>query len=477
MAGRARAMRPVVLVAAVAAVLALATGGPRIVTATPLEVVSELADIDAAMRFRESIGFPSSREYVEAAAADPKNYSIELVGVPLSDAESEEMLRRNAVSYAIGAVGMTYRDDPSYAGIYMDQKNGGIGYILFTGDAEARREAIAKALPVAVPFELKSVSRSMHDLIAIQAAIERDREMLVSDIGLVSTGIVPSTNAVLVGLDNPTSAAEEWMSERYGPGLTFRRATSSNADACNNDHDCRPMKGGLEINPHDDEAGNGNGHACTSGFVVRDTNGYYKILTAGHCIEYWGGYGDNWFHNNNVFGHGRYDTWANGLSRTADVGLTTISDNEIPSSKNQIYTGNGNIRYIIDVRDWDGWPEGGAVQRYGTTTGHVPGLLFAWLVSKPSTVDGYGEMQVTWANEVDFDARSGDSGGPVYALALTGGINRIALGTHVHSDPDNHPNFPDPHGWYSPQDRGRALYESLPLGAPYELCYGVLSPC
>ncbi len=83
-------------------------------------------------------------------------------------------------------------------------------------------------------------------------------------------------------------------------------------------------------------------------------------------------------------------------------------------------------------------------------------------------------MTVRKTAGVDFDSTGGDSGGPVFAVAPSGGINRITLGTHVHSDPDNQASA---HGWYSPQDVGRAVYDSVTPGAPYEICSGILSPC
>jgi Trypsin len=231
------------------------------------------------------------------------------------------------------------------------------------------------------------------------------------------------------------------------------------------------MKGGLEINPTATYGGN---PWCTAGYVVRDTNGYYKILTAGHCIQYHGGYDQPWYHHADGYGHGRYETFGIGVSRTADVGLTTIADSEIPTIKNQIYTGNGNVRNITGTRNLWEYPEGAPVQRYGTNSGWDSGTIVIRGVSRPSCVDGYGCMTVTQSVEVSFDSKGGDSGGPVYAVAPSGGINRIALGTHVHSDPDTET---DAHGWYSPQDVGRALYDAITSGAPYEICSGILSPC
>jgi hypothetical protein len=358
----------------------------------------------------------------------------------------------------------------------MDQENGGIGYVLFTGNAEARRDEVAAAMPFEVPFELSSVARSMHDLRAIQAAIAKDWFELVAEFGLVSTGIVDTNNAVLVGLEHPTPAIEETLVARYGEGLIFRADAASFADACINDHNCRdPLKGGLEINPAIGDIN--TSRRCTSGFVVLDTNGYFKIMTAGHCVDFWGGYGQSWYHNDNLFGHGRYDTFVDGLELPADVGLTTIQDAEIPDPNNQIYTGDGHIRNITGVRDWDGWPIDGSVQRYGTNSGWDIGTLKVRGERRESRIELTGPdlvMIVTEANEISFDSKAGDSGGPVYALAPSGGANRLALGVHVHSGDDD---IATSRSWYSPQDIARQLYEDITPGAPFEICSGVLSVC
>jgi hypothetical protein len=434
---------------------------------------SEMADSEDALRFRSEMGFESSDELVDRAAADTSNYTTNLVGIPISKAEDEEILRRAQVSVAIGDLGLTFSNDPTFGGTYIDQRGGGIGVFLFTDGLEARSRDIAARIGPGIEWEARPVHYSQTYLLNLQAAIERDRRDLVSELGLVSTAIWTTGNAVMVGLEDPIPETKATLIARYGAGLAFRVDRASQADACNNDHDCRPMKGGLEINPRLNVIG--TGARCTSGFVVRDTNDYYKILTAGHCIEYYDGYGSAWYHNDDMYGHGRYETFGIGATRTADVGLTTIADSEIPAITNQIYTGNGNIRFITGTRGlWD-WPEQGEVQRYGTNSGWDQGTIRFRNVSRPSTVQGYGTMTITQAVEVSFDSRGGDSGGPVYAVAPSGGANRLALGTHVHSDDET--VVTNPHGWYSPEDVGRALYASLTPGAPYVICSGILSVC
>ncbi len=105
-------------------------------------------------------------------------------------------------------------------------------------------------------------------------------------------------------------------------------------------------------------------------------------------LRYLSGYGQPWYHAADRYGHGRYETWGIGVTRDADVGLTTISDDEIPSLKNQIYVGIQNVRSFTGTRNLWEYPEGAAVQRYGTASGWDQGLILLRNVTRDSCVDG-----------------------------------------------------------------------------------------
>jgi hypothetical protein len=67
----------------------------------------------------------------------------------------------------------------------------------------------------------------------------------------------------------------------------------------------------------------------------------------------------------------------------------------------------------------------------------------------------------TW--EVNFDSTGGDSGGPMYVRTIS---QDIALGTHVHSDPDGTPGA---NGWYTPIGWGVDAYR-VQFGFTYSIC-------
>lgn len=193
--------------------------------------------------------------------------------------------------------------------------------------------------------------------------------------------------------------------------------------------------------------------------MKRVSTGSVYVLTAGHCIAVNGGYDKKWEHNDpngtsNAFGWSRYETWVNGGSSLADVGFITISTDEIPTRKNEIYVGGGVVETIVGLDYWPNQKVGDMALMFGQTGGDYAGTITRQLVANDSSVAGVGTMRVTETMQVSFNPDQGDSGGPVFYPHPDGGGKRIALGTHVHSDDGTSSVTGD--GWYSPYDRGDA---------------------
>lgn len=192
-------------------------------------------------------------------------------------------------------------------------------------------------------------------------------------------------------------------------------------------------------------------------------------MTAGHCIDVYGGVNFIWDHDGspNAFGRARYDTWKRTGSGTADVGLVYLFTAEFPTTKNQIHTGPGRLNAVQYSTPTFYQSVGYQVCRYGEHS-NEPGKLACGTitrvdVAKPSSVPGFGSMMVDPTIEVSFDSIGGDSGGPMFAYLSGGPFSTgpvAAYGTHVHSD--DHTIDPTPHGWYTPIDVGRAAYPNAP---------------
>lgn len=413
------------------------------------------------IHYRESLGFRSDLEYVRSVAADPANYPAELSDIPLSKAESAEVLRRMEVQWATMPAMEYANAEPDFAGGYIDQLGGGVPIFLFTGRLDAHADNIAKVLATPIEFRVEQAERSLDELLSEQAAIDEQRPRFASEgVDIVETAILPDRNAVVVGINGLTAAREAAVTDLFGPGLVFEDSRPARAD-CVNGGNCRPIKGGLAIDAAD-------GGECTSGFVVKQSgSSVLRLLTAGHCLAAHGGETVVWRHNADSFGRALKDTWQENYTRTADVGLISINSDDLAlmTNDNAMHRGAGYVYPVIDQLTGDNQMLNGQAYRYGRNSGTDPGLINGLYANRQSCWGSLANpncMTVTKTIRVDFDSVGGDSGGPVwFYLNLNPGLAVIALGTHVHSENEIPGPYQDPQpwwGWYSPIDVGAAQY-------------------
>ncbi len=417
-------------------------------------VVQELTDSEAeAVRFRGEMGLANDIALVREAA-NSASYDDETYGIPLNADETAELLRRAAIQWEVGNVVEQARKKPSFGGAYLDQLAGGMPVFLFTEVTANDVSDLTDALPDGTEFRLQLVERSEADLFALQQRVNvRWRELEREGIDVNSTGIDDMRNAVVVGVGGLTDEAARDLETEFGPGIIVRDQATPVADACNSVHDCRPIKGGLEIFALPTEG------ECTSGYIVRRiSNAKLYQLTAGHCFGGNGGLDVKWGHNLNIdpdvaaFGWSKVSTWLAGASRDADVGLTSISADEEPTNKNEIYVGGGVVHKVVSYTPASSQVQNGVALMFGQTSGDKTGTILLRNVANDSPLPNGQKMVVLKTMEVSFNPDLGDSGGPVFYPAPSGGVNRIALGTHVHSDAGSNDATGD--GWYSPIDTG-----------------------
>jgi V8-like Glu-specific endopeptidase len=449
--------------------LLIAAGAPLTTAATPngedIALEEETATAEEAVRFRQTFGFDASPTLVRAAAADTAAYSTWPYGVPLSKAEIAEMGRRTDVQKAVARVVPEARMLPGYAGVYLDQLDGGQPVFLFTGaTAQAAADEIGRLLPAGTAFRVQEAKRTESELIEQKQTIEADlTELWASGIDIVRVAVKTSQNRLRVGVRDLTESERQEILARYGSDLDVFEDGVAVSDACPATNDCRPIKGGISINHTGGAAGE-----CTSGFIVRASDGTLRMLTAGHCIHVHGGYDTQWQHNSDAFGRARRETWTPGGTGNADVGLISIAsaEQDLMTSKNKMRRTNDSVVSVIDTDVISAALEGSQACRVGRTSGHDCGIISEWLVGRASKVSGYERMWVTLSTTVNFDSLGGDSGGPVFYYdsgGTTGSV--VALGTHVHSEEGSGAN----EGWFSGIYRGSAYYEEL-WGVWYAPC-------
>jgi hypothetical protein len=397
------------------------------------------------------------------ARLDAANFTSEPYGIPLSDAELSEMFRRARIQASLDDAIERARAFDSFAGVYLDQHNGGRPVFMFAGSLPSIEADLEAMLPSESDVQVVSARWTERELAAQREAVASDvSELAELGIRITLIGAPPRTNALEIGVDGLTSKAESELRARYGDEIAIVEASPAHADACTNgSNDCRPMKGGLAINKYQSTAVG----QCTSGFLVERTDTEeLHLLTAGHCLEkHTPVYDSAWEHNDIGFGRARYETFQAGGAGPADAGLITINAADLAqiTAKNRMRRNNTSAEASVTV--WQTPVDGGQACRVGVTSGHDCGVVTDPEQSNPSVVTGLQTMTVTKTARVNFDSDSGDSGGPVFYYPGGGTCCSpvTALGIHTHSEEEPIAGVPD-EGWFSTIQWSIIAYNDLP---------------
>ena len=417
-----------------------------------------------AIHFRETFGFSSDLALVQIAELDEAHYSSDDWGVPLSEQELADMDGRMYVQGSLSDAMAYALEEPDFGGAYIDQHAQGLPIYQFTSELDRHRSELTNKLPNDVAFRVDQAERTLAELLEQQAKIDAERKAL-SNSGVVVVETAILTDSVLVGVDGLTKDVEEVLTSKFGPGLTFEDARPALADTCYNGSNCRPIKGGIKLEPDGDA-----GKYCTSGFVVKRTDTHaLALLTAGHCTAQFP-FDKLYRHNGDSFGRAREETFAANYTRPADVGLISIfsAEADLITNANWMHRGAGEVFNVVRLEPGDYQVIGMAVKRYGVTSGTDAGAINAGYANRLSCLPSGLCMTVTQTRRVDFDSTGGDSGGPYWYPHYTGGSNVVAIGTHVHSE-DETQDPPPWYGWYSPIDKGAAGFDAL-WPYTYTLC-------
>ena len=370
-----------------------------------------------ARTYREHAGLNSEEAFVRATFADPTlEASVYTYGVPLTPDEQAVMARRDRVQDSLGVIDdyVAQNAADTYAGSYIDQKNGGLVYVGFTRDTDRHLAALRAVFPY--PDDLRGYTAELtaSELEALQARVSADVPQLKAEgIDVVSVGADQEFNIVKVGVPEPTLIDELKLQLRYGfhvrlaqQDKVFVHGESYSPPRVN--ARIPPLHGGLFI--QEVRAGLAT---CTTGFSVSRGSDRRELI-ANHCG---GGGGTKWRHRQTVLGA------IVQRHRSTDVALLQIKDR---FATNTVFVGPGRIRGIIRGKTTPG-RKGQPVCLLGSRRTR-PQCDF---VTEPVTqaeacVDAQCSREVTVYGQTKAGYRGliGDSGGSVIH-------GRTAWGTHT----------------------------------------------
>lgn len=445
--------------------------------------------VDAATQFRETFGLRSDAEYVALAGNDEVSFPNRDWGVSLSQAEAEDLGLRLEVQEGLAPAIEFAAEQPSYAGMYVDQLRGGLPVFLFTDVSAVRAEDLADKVEVATEIALAPARWTLDELTLMKEAVGEARGALsAAGVDVISASVHVQANAVEVTVGKLNVEAQAAIAH-LAPAAIVLGGDVPIADACSITS-CLPPTGtigGLEIIQTGSDI-------CTAGYVghrldIPNSNPIV-LVTAGHCIR-------NgplaWHHGGTTVGtafttHG----WTAGS--WGDVGAILLDSNSKPTNHNRnlynpdtnkviTWTGSGvsaaqQEGYQVCRIGWGSW-----ATNHNTSNplhNHYVGLQCGTIVLYDSDSDGTTNANsqscvgttCKWISNmkvVSFDSTGGDSGGTVFPP--TTGTSNTLWGTHVHSQADSSTSN---RGWYSPYTWGREQFQQH-MGYEIEMCLD--SPC
>jgi hypothetical protein len=156
----------------------------------PVPEPSLAATIDAetreAVSKRTAYGLRHDVAWVRQVATDPT--AVMDFGVPMLPSETASLFARNELTGPVQAALGSYGHADAFGGIYIDNEQGGVVVVLWTGDPSAHEAAIRRVLPACYPVQFRQVRWSERELRSWQDTISADVDWLTG-IAATVTGV------------------------------------------------------------------------------------------------------------------------------------------------------------------------------------------------------------------------------------------------------------------------------------------------
>jgi hypothetical protein len=371
-----------------------------------------------AQKVRAEFGLRSDLGYIRSIEHEPGTSSRDL-GTPLTPAESANIKGRRVLSKWVGIVEAAGERQPGYAGVWIDQRAGGILRVAMAGStAQTAYSRLRGLLPAGARLSYVKATYSLREITQVYDQLTREitgRSSLGRHV--VESALTPQYNAITVALDPTTPSAQvAQLSARYGSRVRIIRGVPG----------WEPPVGP----EHHDRAGSrgdmGQLRALERSFGYGDflnRAGQRFAVTAGHCsgISFYQGYQ----RSGPYVGGGHADKYVPGGSSNCDCQAVG------PLAADKVATGvlvNNNALFHYTVTAGKAQQAPGTpicmsgAQEYDTYGSIICGTV----VSDEANVT-YDNSGFTLTDATTRNIQStlpGDSGGPHKGIQRSSGLRR-----------------------------------------------------
>jgi hypothetical protein len=394
------------------------------------------------LRFRRDFGLSTDLGLVRALMADPTAYDGGY-GVALMPAELADLQRRLAIEEQMNPLEEHAQAQPSFAGLWIDQRAGGVITVAFAGDATTQRTEIEALAPSGSTVQVIDVEYTLAELEATLELVEAQRlELKDRGLWIRELGIDPRPNRVEVAVEELTDSAVAELHARFGDAIVVEQSGNPTPTGCTDRYHCigPPVRAGLA-------APTNSSYPCSLGFLVKQSGAPGTgWLTAGHCAPT---LGSVWHHDGVSIGAIRATCWPNCMRSDSAVGgwlNATYSSYRVyrtPTSNTQVG--------IVQVQNGDNIGDQVCLnaRREPFDTGFRCGFL-----DEKRRVD-YGNVYFVDMRYATFSAWSGDSGGAVHSPLTNSRVNAYG----IQSGCENRDGSSD--GCQPGQNDGRGIYSHI----------------
>lgn len=358
-------------------------------------------DIQENIQFRKSFGLDHQLEYVKKVIGE--NKGTEEFGVLLTEKENDQLKKRienqNKFVENLKFFIKNQNLENDFAGVYVDQENGGKIHIGFKNGLN--RIEILNAIkgmyfnPNDIIFEKTNLSQI--DLDEIIRTLEVNLDKLDKlGISIVSAYTDLPNQKVVIYVKGESEEYHNILTRLLGNKIIVKSAQGKNIDHSRTDY-YRPLLGGLRI------SNMATGSGCTSAYEAIK-NGIIYEVTAGHC-----GSVGNWFSQGGLSFGKVSEKWYGGSVDAASIPT---------GSSNYSRTIYGNVylisSYQLNTQDYVGQ----AICFSGASSNAVK-------CGKVTSTNVSGYWSNVWFSKLrggDISNIPGDSGSPVYYQGQLRGV-------------------------------------------------------